>query len=89
MIIYYHCTRDSALLPLFLLTCHPYIPFHFVPPIFFRADARSVIHAIAEMDLATHATGHGRGAGCARTCEPVSNNVVSFKAFVDSQIFCI
>ena len=28
MIIYYHCTRDSALLLSFLLTCHPYIPFH-------------------------------------------------------------
>ena len=25
MIIYYHCTRDSALLLSFLLTCHPYI----------------------------------------------------------------
>ena len=24
MIIYYHCTGDSALLLLFLLTCHPY-----------------------------------------------------------------
>ena len=31
MIIYYHCTRDSALLLSFLLTCHPYIiPFHFM-----------------------------------------------------------
>ena len=29
MIIYYHCTRDSALLLSFLLTCHCYIPFHF------------------------------------------------------------
>ena len=29
MIIYYHCT-DIALLPSFLLTCHPYIPFHFM-----------------------------------------------------------
>ena len=27
MIIYYHCTGDNALL---LLTCHPYIPFHFL-----------------------------------------------------------
>ena len=25
MIIYYHCTRDSALLLSFLLTCHPYM----------------------------------------------------------------
>ena len=29
MIIYYHCTRDSALLLSFSLTCHPYFPFHF------------------------------------------------------------
>ena len=27
MIIYYYCTRDSALLLSFLLTCHPYFPF--------------------------------------------------------------
>ena len=31
MIISYHCTRDSALL---LLTCHPYIPFHFMNYLF-------------------------------------------------------
>ena len=31
MIIYYHCTSsDNALLLSFLLTCHPYIPFHFM-----------------------------------------------------------
>ena len=29
MITYYHCTRDSALLLSFSLTCHPYFPFHF------------------------------------------------------------
>ena len=28
MIIYYLCTRDSALLPSFLLTWHPYFPIH-------------------------------------------------------------
>ena len=38
MIIYYHCTRDSALLLPFLLTCHP-LSFHemifiLVPPVF-------------------------------------------------------
>ena len=51
MIIYYHCTRDSALLLSFLLTCHPYIlplSFHemifiLVPPVFFRANARCFI----------------------------------------------
>ena len=26
--IYYHCNSDNALLLSFLLTCHPYIPFH-------------------------------------------------------------
>ena len=30
MIIYYHCTSDNPLLLSFLLTCHPYIPFHFI-----------------------------------------------------------
>ena len=30
MIIYYHCNSDNALLLSFLLTCHPYIPFHFM-----------------------------------------------------------
>ena len=29
-LIYYHCTRDSALLLSFLLTGHPYIRFHFM-----------------------------------------------------------
>ena len=28
MIIYYLCNSDNALLLSFLLTCHPYIPFH-------------------------------------------------------------
>ena len=30
MIIYYHCTSGNVLLLSFLLTCHPYIPFHFM-----------------------------------------------------------
>ena len=30
MIIYYHSNSDNALLLSFLLTCHPYIPFHFM-----------------------------------------------------------
>ena len=39
MIIYYHCTRDSALLLSFLLTCHPYIhPFSFHEMIFILVD---------------------------------------------------
>ena len=28
--MYYHCTSDNALLLLFLLIRHPYIPFHFM-----------------------------------------------------------
>ena len=41
MIIYYHCTRDSALLLSFLLTSHPYITsdFYTCSTSFFRANA--------------------------------------------------
>ena len=28
--IYYQCNSDNAFLLSFLLTCHPYIPFHFM-----------------------------------------------------------
>ena len=38
MIIYCHCTRDSALLLSFLLTCHPYFPFSFHEMIFILVD---------------------------------------------------
>ena len=58
MIIYYHCTRDSALLLSFLLTCHPPLSFHemifiLVPPVLFRANARCMFHSSRARNSAT------------------------------------
>ena len=44
MIIYCHCTRDSALLLSFLLTCHPYFPFSFHEMIFILVIYMAMFH---------------------------------------------
>ena len=55
MIIYYHCNSDNALLLSFLLTCHPYSPFHIfilVPPVFCIRRAE-LSHAHAQQKMTT------------------------------------
>ena len=70
MIIYYHCTRDNALLLSFLLTHHPYIPLisfllthHPYFPLIFHDFMILYLHAdIDECDL--------------ERCEQICNNTI-------------
>ena len=51
MIIYYYCTRDSALLLSLLLTCHPYIEIIFILVV---VDNRQVISLQVMLSIITY-----------------------------------